>query len=119
MSDDAILRLVVVAAITAVALVGAVFLRRGSSVRRYRVRFEDLGPGLYLFTSATCATCARMRARLAHRSDVREVTFEGGGFPDTIRRVPALAFIDERGDGWVAYGAVSERRIGRWMDDGP
>lgn len=119
MSDEALLRLVVVAAITAIALFGAFFLRRGSSVRRYRVRFDDLGPGLYLFTSITCATCARVRERVAHRGDVIEVTFEGDGFPDTIRRVPALALVDERGEGWIAYGAISERRIGRWIADGP
>lgn len=114
-----LLRLVAVLAIALVALLGAFFLRRGSSVRRYPVSFDDLGPGLYLFTSITCPTCARMRTRLESRSDVIEVAFEGDGFPNTVRRVPALARIDEHGEGWIAYGAVSERRLRRWIGNGP
>lgn len=119
MSDEALLRLAVVAAIAAAALFGALLLRRGRSVRRYRVSFEDLGPGLYLFTSITCSTCARMRERLASRPDLIEITYEGERFPETVRRVPALARVDERGDGWIAYGAVSDRQLRRWFGNGP
>lgn len=119
MSDETLLRLAVVAAITAAALVGAFFLRRGRSVRRYQVSFDDLGPGLYLFTSITCSACARMRERLAGRPDLIEIAYEGEGFPETVRRVPALARVDERGDGWIAYGAVSDRKLRRWFGDGP
>lgn len=119
MSDEALLRLAVVVGIAAAALLGAFFLRRGRSVRRYRVSFPDLGPGLYLFTSITCSTCARMRERLAGRPDLVEITYEGEGFPETVRRVPALARIDERGAGWIAYGAVSDRQMRRWIGNGP
>lgn len=119
MSDEALVRLAVVVAIAATSLIVALVLRRGRSVRRYRVSFDDLGPGLYLFTSNTCGTCARMRERLVERSDVIEVSYEEDGFPATVRRVPALAEIDEQGDGWIAYGAVSDRRLRRWLGNGP
>lgn len=119
MSDQTLLRLAVVVAVALVALLGAFFLRRGSSVRRYPISFDDLGPGLYLFTSITCPTCTRMRVRLDGRSDVIEVAYEGDSFPNTVRRVPALARVDEEGEGWIAYGVVSGRRLRRWIGDGP
>lgn len=119
MNDDAFLRLVAVVSIAAVALLGALFLRRGGSARRYRIGFDDLGPGLYLFTSVTCVTCVRMRDRLAGRADVIEITYEGGRFPESVRRVPALAHVDEGGDGWIAYGVLSDRQVRRWLGNGP
>ena len=58
-----------------------------------------------------------MRPRLD--PDVIEVSYEAGSFPAAVKRVPAVAQLDESGRGWIAYGDVSERRLEQWIADGP
>lgn len=117
MTDDIVLRLLVVLAVGVVSIGFALFARRGTGLLRRSVELPGLGPGLVLFSSSTCASCARMRERLQAWPDVVEVTYEtaGADFPSQIDRVPAVALVDAVGRGWVAYGVVSERRLRRWV----
>lgn len=117
MTDDLVVRAVIVAAVGLAALVVALVARRGVAVVRRRVSLTRYGPGIYLFTSATCVSCAAMRAALADRSDVVEVSYEEAGpeFPPEVSRVPAVAVLDERGDGWMAFGMVGRARLDRWL----
>lgn len=120
MNDDLVLRLGLVLGAVLLALGTAMFLRRGSAVRRHRIQLDGLPAGLYLFTSRTCSTCQRMRDRLSGWAVV-EIDYEAGGgtFPATVKRVPAVAAIADDGAGWIAYGAVSTGRLHRWLADGP
>ena len=117
MTDDVLLRILVVAAVGAVSIGMALFARRGTSLLRRSVEVAGLGPGLVFFSSSACGTCARMRDRLRAWPDVVEVTYEeaGTGFPTQVDRVPAVALLDAAGRGWIAYGVVSERRLRRWV----
>ena len=121
MSDDLLLRLAVVVAVGGAALGVGLLSRRGLGLVRRGVVIPGHGPGLVFFSSSTCASCSRMRERLVGWPEVEEVTYEeaGGGFPDVIDRVPALALLDAAGRGWVAYGIVSPARLERWIAAGP
>lgn len=114
MSDVAV-RLAVVAGAVVLAVVVGLVLRQGRAWVRRPIRIPGLGRGVYLFTARTCPPCDRMRDRLRGIADVSEVAFEDGGFPDAIRRVPAVARLEADGTGWVAHGMVSRRRLERWL----
>ncbi|HVR33254.1 MAG TPA: hypothetical protein VMS74_11170 [Acidimicrobiia bacterium] len=121
MSDDVVLRLAVVAAVGAAAVIVALIGRRGVAVARRRVVLEGIGPGLILFTSTSCGTCAQMRARMGKWPQTVEVSYESAAdaFPAGVDRVPAVALVDEQGRGWIAHGRVSEGRLARWIAGGP
>lgn len=121
MSDEVVLRLTVVAAVGAAALVIALIGRRGMSVARRRVVLEGIGPGLFLFTSTSCGTCAQMQVRMGKWPQTVEVSYDSDtdAFPAGVDRVPAVALVDEQGRGWIAHGRVSEARLGRWIAGGP
>lgn len=116
MTEDTLLRLVVVAAVGVAAVGIALFARRGTVLLRHTVHLPGHGPGLVFFSSSTCDTCALMRERLGAWS-VDEVTYEteGADFPRPVTRVPAVALLDADGKGWIAYGLVSESRLRRWL----
>ena len=117
MSDDVLVRLLVVGLVAAAAAIGAWLARRGATVIRRPVRLEGHGPGLVFFSSSTCATCDVMRQRL---TGAIEVSYEAAGsaFPGAVRRVPAVALLDADGRGWIAYGVVGESRLRRWLAEG-
>ena len=112
-------RLVIVLGVVVVALAVAFVQRRGTSIRRVRRAFVGLEPGVYLFSSDSCGTCAVMRKRLqAAAIRYTEVSaerdaevFEAQG----IRRVPSVARVDSHGTGWLASGMLSEARSRRWL----
>jgi hypothetical protein len=114
---DTTIRVLLVAAVGLVAVAAALVARRGSTVVRRRVQLQGLGPGLVLFTSQSCASCDEARRRLGGRP-FEEIVFETAGpeFPPTVGRVPALAWLDEAGAGWIAYGSVSASRLTRWLE---
>ena len=117
MTDETLVRVVVVAAIAAIAVMAALVARRGPSLFRRPVTIPGFGPGIVLFTSAECGSCTAMRAALARREDVSQVTYEqlGDEFPKQVTRVPAVARLDEHGVGWIAFGIVGGRRLRRWL----
>lgn len=115
MSDE--LRLALVGVVAVVTAGVALLLRRGTSVRRHRVRLEGLGPGIVFFGSASCASCAEMRERLGGVGI--EIDASSPSFPRSVDRVPALALLDSEGSGWIAYGLIGRRRLVRWLADGP
>ncbi len=118
MSEDVMLRLAVVGAVTVVAIAAAMVLRRGRAWRRRPVVIDGYGAGTYFFSSPTCATCAAVREMVAGNPAVVEVAFEGGDrFPAQVERVPAIARLGEGGAGWIVYGTVSARRLRRWLGD--
>jgi len=119
MTDEALVRLTVVVAAGLLAVITGLITRRGTTVRRHRVSLPGLGPGLFLFSSRTCAACAVMRERMAAFPDFVEISYEEGSFPPAVGRVPALAWLDESGNGWIAYGKIGEKRIHRWLAVGP
>ncbi len=117
MTDETLVRVVVVVAIAAISVTSALVARRGPALVRRQVTIPGFGPGVVLFSSSDCSSCAAMRAALATREDVSEVTYEelGGAFPKQVTRVPAVARLDEHGDGWIAFGIVGSRRLRRWL----
>lgn len=117
MTDETLVRVVVVAAVAATSVVTALVARRGTSLLRRPVTIPGFGPGVVLFTSSDCGSCTAMRAALATREDVVEVTYEqlSGTFPKQVTRVPAVARLDEHGVGWIAFGIVGSRRLRRWL----
>jgi hypothetical protein len=119
MTDEGLVRLTVVAGAGLFAVVAGLVARRGTTVRRHRVSLPGMGPGLFLFSSTTCAACVVMRERLAPVPDVVEISYEDGSFPPAVGRVPALARLDESGSGWIAYGKIGEKRMHRWLAGGP
>ncbi|MEX2279606.1 MAG: hypothetical protein WEA76_05900 [Acidimicrobiia bacterium] len=121
MSDDTLVRVAVVFGVGVIAVLWAVAARRGFAVRRHPISLPDLGPGVVLFTSSTCASCARMAERMVDIGDVTEVSYENSGasFPTEVRGVPAVALVDAEGRGWIAYGLVGVSRLQRWIAGGP
>lgn len=113
----------VVAVVAAAIIVAGIALaqRRASAIRRRGRRFPDTEPGLVLFSSQGCATCAMARSALeAAERPFRQVVYETD--PDEftrlgIDRVPAVGHVDPNGDGWIAHGVVSRRRLVRWLRD--
>lgn len=117
---DVTLRIVIVAGVAVVAIVIGLVVRSGSLVRRVPVRLTGVPAGLVLFTSRSCASCGRVRSSLVELGlEATEIVAEdaGGAFPlGVVDRVPALASVDERGEGWIVKGVPSTRRIRRWVD---
>lgn len=116
MSEEVLIRLVLVGAVAGLAVLGAWMARRGTAVSRRPVLLRGHGPGVVFFSSATCGTCEVMRRRLEGTSAV-EVSYEASGpeFPPEVRRVPAVAMLDAEGRGWIAHGVVGEARLRRWL----
>jgi hypothetical protein len=117
MSDEALFRVAVIVAVAAGSVLVALVARRGTAMFRHPVTIPGYGPGVILFTSSDCGSCAAMRSALSKAGDVREVTYEelGAAFPKQVARVPAVARLDEHGVGWIAFGVVGGRRLRRWL----
>lgn len=119
--SEPLVRLVVVVAVLAIAAAVALVQRRGAGWRRASFRFADVGPGLVLFASATCASCDRAvrvlddleRPSRVIRYETEPELFERLG----IRRVPAVAWIGADGNGWISYGIPRLARIRGWLAD--
>jgi hypothetical protein len=113
-------RLLTVAGIFAAAFGSAVVLRRGRALRRRPFRPTNLLPGLHLFSSEACPSCARARSVLEdsgqtffeHRYESGERTLQA----NSIDRVPTVAWVpDCDGEGWMAEGVPGARRLARWL----
>ncbi len=63
--DDLWVRVGLVALMLVVAISAAVWLRRGKQNPIRDISSADLIPGVYLFTSESCPTCALARAQLS------------------------------------------------------
>lgn len=116
-----LLRVAIVAGVAVAALmVGMVARSRvGSATVRRRGRYPGLTPGLTLFESATCETCAVARAVLDRLGlEYRRVGWETEAdlFGRLrIERVPTLVLVDASSMGWKAEGIPECRRLSRWL----
>ncbi len=112
-------RLVVLMAVVLVATGGAWVWRQGKSWVRRPVTDSPLPAGVYLFTSATCASCAPARAAMeASGRPYQVVEFETAPrmFDDlSVARVPALLVVGSD-RAWIAYGVPQPRLLRRWID---
>jgi hypothetical protein len=117
MSEDVLVRFAVVVGVAAVAATVALIVRRGTSLVRRPIEIPGYGAGVYLFTSSTCSSCEVMASRLSGSTTVVSYDEQRESFPGVVRRVPALAALDEKGRGWIAYGVIGRRRIDRWLRD--
>ena len=114
--SDLTLRLVVVGGVIAVVFLVVLYLRLRDRAESIRVGSVDLDPGVYLFTSATCATCEKARKHLEGRlGESNLVEFEWEEHPETfsalsIDRVPCTLVVDEGGRG-VLWRGQPDRMI--------
>lgn len=117
--DEFWFRLLVVAAVGAVALVWARLSRTATVLRRRPSTLPGLDPGVVLFTSETCSTCSRARTMLESIGvEYREIDFESHPEVFTrlgISKVPTFASVRPGGKGWVASGVPGEWRLRRWL----
>lgn len=115
---DGLTRLAVVLVVAAAAVIGGLIWRRGRAWVRRRRPFPGFADGVYLFTSATCASCSPARALLdATGVGYREIAFESEPalFEEIgVEKVPAVARVSA-GQGWIAFGLPAGRAIGRWL----
>lgn len=118
--DDIALRLVVAGGIGVAAVMWALVARSGRSLRRRTFRPIGLDPGLHLFSSETCASCARARSALGEAGVAFvEHTFEsdnGALEANGIDRVPTIVWVSGVDTGsWLAEGVPSKRALTRWL----
>jgi Uri superfamily endonuclease len=115
MSDIAV-RLVVVGGVIVVVFLVVFYLRRRDRAESIRVGRVGLDPGIYLFTSATCATCEKARRHLERRlGESNFVEYVWEQHPETfaalsIERVPCTLVVDEGGRG-VLWRGQPDRMI--------
>lgn len=113
-------RLVVAGGIAVVAATAAILARRGRAWRRRTFHPIDLQPGVHLFTSDGCSSCARARSELegAGLPFVEHTHEEESGLlrSNGVSSVPTVAWVPaEGGAGWVAEGVPTVRTLVRWM----
>ncbi len=100
------LGIVLVAGLVVAILAFALKRRRARPARI--IAFTGLGPGTYLFTSASCAECSRARVSL---DDFTEISWEEK--PEVFNRlgvsaVPSTLVVDSTGAGaWQAWPPAS------------
>ncbi len=100
MSDPLVRFLIVLGVAVLAAFIVFVIRNRGS---KQTIRLEQslLGPGIYLFTSSTCAECGPARGRLATavgQDGFREIDWETdpGVFEELqVGEVPATLVVDD------------------------
>lgn len=118
--DEVAVRLVVVAGIAGAASVAAMLARRGRAWRRRVFEPSDLRPGVHLFSSEGCSSCARARASIEEAGlSFFEHTYEQEAElldENGITRVPTVAWVPvDGGAGWAAEGIPSTRALVRWL----
>ncbi len=104
----------------ALAVAGAVILIQRWRARRSirAVEVTDAAPGVYFFSSSTCPTCERARAKLDARlgkDGYTEYAWEEdpGPFGDfDVDAVPAVAILEEGGRGRL-YPGQPEKALSR------
>lgn len=116
--DEFVVRLLVVAAIACAAAIAAFLSRRGRAWRRRQFEPMGLEPGIHLFSSETCRSCARARAVIEQAGlSFFEHTYEADAQlldSNGIERVPTVAWVPPSGrHGWIAEGIPSERMLTR------
>ncbi len=106
--------------LTAVALIvaGSWWLARRQRVRVSAGRRPDLEPGIHLFSSDTCGSCAPVRDRMrdVFGDEVREIRFEDdpplfGTFG--IAQVPTIIFVDADHQAIAWEGIPTRRQLQR------
>jgi hypothetical protein len=114
--SDLSLRLVVVGGAIVLVLLVVFFLRLRDRAESIRVGRVDFDPGVYLFTSATCATCDEARIQLKGRlGELNLVEYVWEQHPETfaalsIDRVPCTLVVDGEGRG-VLWRGQPDRMI--------
>lgn len=114
--SDLSLRLVVVGGLIAVVFLVVLYLRRRDLAESIRMGNVGFDPGIYLFTSATCATCEKARQQLERRlgqAGFVEYTWEQHSETFAtlgIDRVPCTLVVDEGGRG-VLWRGQPDRMI--------
>lgn len=113
-------RLIVAGGIAVAASAAAMLARRGRAWRRRVFEHSDLGPGVHLFSSESCSSCARARSVIEgaglpfaeHTYEEQARLLEDNG----ITRVPTVAWVpDGGGEGWAAEGVPTARALARWV----
>jgi hypothetical protein len=105
--DEVWLRVVLVSAVFLIAGGIALARRRHRPVRT--IRSLDLAPGVYLFTSDGCDTCATARAKLADSLGEGFEEFVWEREPEhfgalAVEEVPSVLVVDETGHGRLYPG---------------
>lgn len=123
--NDILLRAAVVVAAAATGVAVARLARRRAARRPRPVRMPGLGPGLVLFTSETCDSCAPARAVIQGRFGARgyrEVVWERQpGLFDryAVGKVPTLVWLEADGNGVAWEGIPDDRLVARLALRGP
>lgn len=102
--DDVWVRVAVVAGALAVGGLIAVWQRSRSKKPSRQVHAPHLEPGVYLFTSTACATCARARKGLE--------TQLGDGYSEYVWEEDPAMFAELRIDAVPAVLVMGEGRMG-------
>jgi hypothetical protein len=99
--SDPLIRLLIVVGVALVAGIVVMALRKRAAGGEVRLDQDLLGPGTYLFTSASCAGCSPARERLVGTvgsGGFREIAWESepGVFEElAIAAVPAILIVDD------------------------
>lgn len=114
--DELWVRVGLVALMLAVAVSAALWLRRGKQNPIRDISSGDLAPGVYLFTSESCPTCAEARAHLSQalgEAAYTELRWEDqpGKFVEIgVDAVPAILIVKVPGIGRL-YPGQPERAL--------
>ena len=108
--NDVWLRAALVAGALVIAGLIALISRRGANARVQIVQGTSLDPGIYFFSSATCATCEQARAMLDSKLGPKgyaELAWERHPEVFTrhgVEKVPAVMIVDDAGRGRIRFG---------------
>lgn len=115
--NDVWLRAALVAGALVIAGLIALISRRRANARVHTVLGTNLDPGIYFFSSATCATCEQARAILDSQlgpKGYEELAWENHPEVFTehrVEKVPAVMIVDDAGRGRIRFGVPD----GAWV----
>ncbi len=117
-------RIVVVAVVAILAILGSLVFRTGTLVARREYRGPGQPGSMVLYASSRCAGCGMFEARLRDiGASYRRMDWEAHpeAFADAgIERVPTLVvFPEDDGEPWMVSGLPSTSRLRRWLGEPP
>lgn len=109
---DVMGRVLVVGAVLLVSIVVALLWKRREASPVQRIRNTGLSPGIYFFSSSSCAECGPVRSSLIDRlGEQRFVELSWESNPEIFERlrvdaVPATLMVTESGSGKLSTGHI-------------